>query len=159
MRVSKCWQNFHFWVNHPFNRLVDPKIKIFLNFFTLNSKPVWLLGRNFQSCNSKKSSSYDLCTTFQVFLCNTENLPFRKLLKYRVSYLNLRTKSVWFLNESFRPVLWTGLTDWVKRLDSEVMFMNWTWLFFPSQMPGCCVALHSDLTLFKATLNQTSEDP
>ncbi len=28
---------------------------------------------------------------------------------------NLRTSSVWFMNESFRPVLWTGLYDSVKR--------------------------------------------
>ncbi len=27
MRVSKWWQNFHFWVNYPFNQI--PKIKYF----------------------------------------------------------------------------------------------------------------------------------
>lgn len=40
-------------------------------------------------------------------------------LRSKVSELNLRTGSVWFMKGSFKSVLWTGSNDWLKRTDSK----------------------------------------
>lgn len=51
------------------------------------------------------------------------NLSRYSLIILLSSELNLRPASVWFMNESFRPVLWTGSTD-DKKMKNE-SFMNW----------------------------------